>query len=316
MSIEVMNRVWTHSNQKGANLLLLLAIADNANASGEAWPGIEYLARKTRMSVRQTQRLIQSLARTDELAVEWRGSGRGDSHMYHVLVGKSPEKISAIQDRVELANTRRARQIEKKRLGDNLTSIPEMQSEDLDDNLSPKVEDPMGDKSAEKGVISNEKGDKFDGKDDSATSPEPLTVLENPEEEPREGNQPQRARNDPPPTIPSRGSTKGETVKSPEIQLFFQVTGRYPRKDQFQIVIEAIRKTGFTVAYLQPFWNAWVARDYKRTNLDWMLDWATKGEIPGAGSSQNRRPSARNEPKGYQGIRDYIQKRGLNENGE
>ena len=52
MSIPCMNRVWEQSNQKGAALLLLVALADYATcfpltktgSNGLAWPGIETLA--------------------------------------------------------------------------------------------------------------------------------------------------------------------------------------------------------------------------------------------------------------------------------
>ena len=65
MSIKIMNAVWHLSKQKGTPLLLMIAISDNANDNGEAWPGIEYLARKIRMSERQTQRLVRDLEKTD-----------------------------------------------------------------------------------------------------------------------------------------------------------------------------------------------------------------------------------------------------------
>ena len=50
MSLRAITAVWENSKAMGTLLLLQLAIADNANDSGLAWPGIDYLARKSRMS--------------------------------------------------------------------------------------------------------------------------------------------------------------------------------------------------------------------------------------------------------------------------
>lgn len=69
MSVKIMNNVWQYSKQKGSTLLLLLAIADNASDSGYAFPGIDYLARKTRLSPRHIIRLVQQIEKTDELTV-------------------------------------------------------------------------------------------------------------------------------------------------------------------------------------------------------------------------------------------------------
>jgi len=65
-----MSKIWQSSRRKGSELLLLLAIADNANDSGYAYPGIEYLARKSRLSERQVRRIIQSLEESGELSVD------------------------------------------------------------------------------------------------------------------------------------------------------------------------------------------------------------------------------------------------------
>ena len=69
MSIKCLNRVWEYSKQKGSALLLLLAISDNAKDNGVAWPGIEYLASKTRVSTRTVMRLIKTIEDSGELIV-------------------------------------------------------------------------------------------------------------------------------------------------------------------------------------------------------------------------------------------------------
>jgi DNA-binding MarR family transcriptional regulator len=88
MSIKIMSRVWEESKQGGSELLLLLAIADNANDIGYAWPGQDYLARKIRMNKRTVPRLTKKLSEAGELFINDR-SDRGKSTQYIVLTGMS-----------------------------------------------------------------------------------------------------------------------------------------------------------------------------------------------------------------------------------
>jgi hypothetical protein len=80
-----MSRVWESSSQKGGKLLCLLAIADFSNDNGVAFPGIETLARKTRMSVRQVQRVIQELSSAGELLIEANAGPKG-CHLYRIIL--------------------------------------------------------------------------------------------------------------------------------------------------------------------------------------------------------------------------------------
>jgi hypothetical protein len=79
MSVRVMNDVWLQSTMKGSALLLLLAIADNADDQGYCWPSVVYLAKKTRLSERSITRLITILEASEELSVT-RDSGRGNQY--------------------------------------------------------------------------------------------------------------------------------------------------------------------------------------------------------------------------------------------
>jgi hypothetical protein len=184
MSIKIMNAVWQLSKQKGTPLLLMIAIADNANDTGEAWPGIEYLAHKIRMSERQTQRLVRDLEKTDELIVE-RGGGRGNAHRYFILVGKSPEEVAVLKAREKKgdkmspfpreASARPPRAIK----GDKMSPFPgeatEQPAEPIKgDKLTPfTTETPSA-----KGDTQVQKGDIFGLKGDTAMSPEPINRQE------------------------------------------------------------------------------------------------------------------------------------------
>lgn len=65
-----MSDVWANSKAKGSALLLQLAIADHCNDKGEqAFPSVAHLAKKMRLSVRQTQNLIKHLQKLKEIQV-------------------------------------------------------------------------------------------------------------------------------------------------------------------------------------------------------------------------------------------------------
>jgi predicted transcriptional regulator len=69
MSIEVMRYVWNRSQSKGNARLMLLAIADIANDSGDAFPGVDRLAKKCNLSRRRAQEVIRELERNGDLQV-------------------------------------------------------------------------------------------------------------------------------------------------------------------------------------------------------------------------------------------------------
>lgn len=107
-----MNRIWERSRNKGAALLLLLAIADHAHDDGGgAYPSVPALARKIRMPVRSTQRLIQKLVSTGELEVSTGGGPRG-THLYKINLKalERGDKLSGVRG-VKLSGVR----------GDNLS---------------------------------------------------------------------------------------------------------------------------------------------------------------------------------------------------
>jgi len=87
MSIAVMTRVWklAPAPVKGSRLLLLLALADNANDEGRCWPSMTHLAQKTRLSRRQVIRLLAELYELNEITAQQRTkNGRKTSNMYQL----------------------------------------------------------------------------------------------------------------------------------------------------------------------------------------------------------------------------------------
>lgn len=85
MSIEVMTQVWKHSKQRGAKLLILLALADFANDESVAWPSVDTLAKKARCSRRRVQDAIRDLQDAGELSLQ-ENAGPNGVHLYQVTI--------------------------------------------------------------------------------------------------------------------------------------------------------------------------------------------------------------------------------------
>ncbi|MCA1668316.1 MAG: helix-turn-helix domain-containing protein [Thermomicrobia bacterium] len=86
MSARASGQVWKLSQHKGSELLVLLAIADNAKDDGrDAWPGIPELARKTRLTERNIQLILRKLEISGELVIE-RNAGPHRSNLYHLML--------------------------------------------------------------------------------------------------------------------------------------------------------------------------------------------------------------------------------------
>lgn len=77
MSIKVSSLVWQNGPDKSPDMLMLLAIADNADDDGTAWPSIETLARKCRVDRRTAQRTVRRLETDGWLSTVTGGGTRG-----------------------------------------------------------------------------------------------------------------------------------------------------------------------------------------------------------------------------------------------
>lgn len=76
MSVRLMSTVWDRAPVKGADLLLLLAIADTANDDGYLWPAQTTLARKTRTARETVNRAVARFLRAGVLTRADLGPGR------------------------------------------------------------------------------------------------------------------------------------------------------------------------------------------------------------------------------------------------
>ncbi len=180
MSIHQMNAVWRYSKNKGSKLLLLLAIADNADDDGVAFPGVDYLAKKIRMSERHVTRMIRELGDTNELAVVW-GGGRGNANLYYILLDKTEAAIAEIKAKAAEENAKReATNPDKLSIkGDKLSANPDNLSGNSN-GINPDKLSVKGDKLSIKGDKLSVKGDKLSIKGDIAMSPEPSEPIREP----------------------------------------------------------------------------------------------------------------------------------------
>jgi hypothetical protein len=96
MSIRVISNVWEHSQHKGMALLILLAIADNAQDDGYCWPSIEHLAGKARVSSSSVIRSTKALEDSRELFVV---HNRRHGNRYIVRLGLTDEQFAESMNR-------------------------------------------------------------------------------------------------------------------------------------------------------------------------------------------------------------------------
>lgn len=107
MSIDVMTLVWRRAPYQGNTLLALLALADWSDDEGVSWPAVLTLAKKSRQSERNMQRVLHSLQRDGFLKiVERKNTSSKYTINLHRLSGcqivipvksrKSSDKVSEI----------------------------------------------------------------------------------------------------------------------------------------------------------------------------------------------------------------------------
>ena len=86
MSVYVSTLVWQESKATATDLLVLVAIADQANDDGQCWPGNKKLAERCRISERTLQRCINNLITLGELEILEDGNGRTHKRKLDVIL--------------------------------------------------------------------------------------------------------------------------------------------------------------------------------------------------------------------------------------
>lgn len=68
-------------------------------------------------------------------------------------------------------------------------------------------------------------------------------------------------------------------TRSPAIRAFRSVTGRYPRKNQYDSIIKAVGEHP-KLPLLKSCWVEWSERGYSPVNVKWVIDWYRSGSVP------------------------------------
>ena len=100
-----MSRVWEHSKAEEGARLVMLALADFSNDDGECWPSIPQLAKKSRLSDRQVQRILRSLEIAGEIEVEHSSGGRHKRSRYWITVQETMTSAIGNYDNGDIGDT-------------------------------------------------------------------------------------------------------------------------------------------------------------------------------------------------------------------
>jgi helix-turn-helix protein len=108
MSIQAMVWVLEHSRTAGYSRLVLLAIANHADAHGHnAWPSIDQISREANVSRATTYRALNDIVTLNELEITTSHGGRGRPNHYRLPLKPSqpetlysPERVSTGDKRV------------------------------------------------------------------------------------------------------------------------------------------------------------------------------------------------------------------------
>ncbi len=91
MSVLISGAVWKYSKATATDLLVLLALADQADDQGECWPSMGYIGKKCRIDTRTARRHIRQLEELGEVIVVLGGGkasapGSTRSNRYRIVV--------------------------------------------------------------------------------------------------------------------------------------------------------------------------------------------------------------------------------------
>lgn len=90
MSIKVMTIVWENFPSGGSDLLTLLALADWSDDTGRCFPSVASIAKKTRLSVWQSRRIVHRLIDLGFVAViaNDKGGRPGATRKYRINIDR------------------------------------------------------------------------------------------------------------------------------------------------------------------------------------------------------------------------------------
>ncbi len=268
MSVKIMGLVW-EADLPHDEKYVLLAYADHADHQGRhIFPSVGLVAWKTGYSPRQIQRITRDLQNRGILVPD--GVGPKGVNRFRIDVEAFPHQAPFVRNSgsgtgapsTDLSNQ------DPKEQGDNVSPAP------IKDVYPKTAREMSGVASCQGDILTDDKKTGVTNPPSGSDKMSPNPSLNHPlnpiGEEEKESDHTQGSFHESP-----------STLVSPELLVFFEVTGRYPLDDQTSLVVETLQKHPSTADQLRPYWAAWVARDYRRTNLDWLLNWAVNQSIPG-----------------------------------
>lgn len=86
MSVYILSAVWERAEVGGGELLVLLALADQARHDGTCRPSLARIAQMARMTERGAQKIIRRLTEKGLVAVSFEQGGRGHTNEYQVTI--------------------------------------------------------------------------------------------------------------------------------------------------------------------------------------------------------------------------------------
>ena len=86
MSVKHMALVWEHADADGSEMLVLLALADFADADGWCWPAMGTLAKRARIKERAARMAVRRLEGKGLILCQLSRGGKGRGNRYRITV--------------------------------------------------------------------------------------------------------------------------------------------------------------------------------------------------------------------------------------
>jgi len=258
-----MSAVWDGSKHKGSVLLQLLAIADHAGDDGFAWPGIETLARKTRLTTRAILKNNDLLEASGELYID---HNRRRGNQYIVTVGLSDDELAA--------SLKMHYDLTPDVICEKISHIRDcMQKSICEPQFTTDVK-----------TFHNRCEPQFTTDVNPSSHESSLTINETSMNHHIDAEQ----------KTPAPRKAKSPKVSPPEpVEVYRQVMEKYPKRNTWGDISSTVIPHNGNMGLWREIVTAWKLHGWNPANIAGMLDCWKKGEIPKVGYTQKQASRAR-----------------------